>query len=685
MELSFATPIQYVPRVGPAMSKRLEKLEIRTVGDLIEYPPFRYNDFSLVSNISQVQPEEIVTISGKVKSITTIITKNGKRMQLCSIYDNTGTIQIIWFNQPYLLSIIKPEMFLHVSGKVSWFGRKLSIISPDYEIAINDSKDESLHTGRLVPIYSETEGISSKWLRGRIAYLLKLGLQNVPDFMPSQILYKYRLPSRSDAISSMHFPQTKNEAVNARRRLAFEEIFLLVLQSLMLKRNWETTQKAYSVKQKQTDYKKFMSGLPFKLTSDQTQAISEILSDIERPFPMNRLLEGDVGSGKTVVAAFAMYAAHQMGLQSIIMAPTQILAEQHYKTLTELLLPFKIPVELVTGNKTIRNGPLYDKSAVIVGTHALLSEKVTFENVGLIVIDEQQRFGVAQRTLLREKGSGINTPHLLTMTATPIPRTIALAIYGNLDLSIMREMPIGRKPVKTWVVPQEKRESAYDWMKKQMANGPSQIFVICPLIEDSESLSDVKAVTSEFDRLKRDIFPKLPIGLLHGRLKPKEKSQILEEFHSGTTRILVTTPVVEVGIDIPEASIILIEAADRFGLAQLHQLRGRVGRRNQDAYCLLFTDSSEERVINRLKHLERIHNGPSLAETDLQIRGPGELFGTKQHGLPHLKYANILDLPLMQEARTAVLDLINNSPNLTEFPLLREKVANSTISLTNQD
>jgi ATP-dependent DNA helicase RecG len=400
--------------------------------------------------------------------------------------------------------------------------------------------------------------------------------------------------------------------------------------------------------------------LPFDLTGAQKRSVEEILNDLTAQKPMNRLLEGEVGSGKTVVGAIAMYVAHLNGFQSAFMAPTEILAQQHFKTISELLSPFKVKVELVTGTT---KKPSNDFN-VLIGTHALVYKKVKFKKLGLVIVDEQQRFGVEQRSMIKEKGKNV---HLLTMTATPIPRTVALTIYGDLDLSILDQMPVGRKIVKTWLVPPEKRTGAYDWIKKQIMENKTQVFIVCPFIEESETMVTVKAATKEFERLKNEVFPDLKLGLLHGKLKVKEKTEILKVFRDKKIDILVSTPVVEVGIDIPNATVMLIEEADRFGLAQLHQLRGRVGRSDKQSYCLLFTSSKNEITIERLKAMETLYSGAELAELDLKLRGPGQIFGTSQHGRQVLKVASFSDFALIEKTKreaTKVFAKIDKYPQL---------------------
>lgn len=689
MELSLSTSVQYVPRVGPVMARRLKKLGIETVKDLLWHVPFRYNDYSLVSKIARVQPGETVTIQGTVESIRTVVTKNRKQIQQAVVGDDSGSIEAVWFNQPFLLRIIRTSDTIHLAGRVGWFGSKMVLESPEYELVksqISNPSYHSLHTGRLVPVYPETEGVSSKWIRGRIAYLLSQVADTIEEYLPRAVLEEFSLLPLSGATRTIHFPTHLDEAKRARERLSFDELFLLLLRAYDQKRLWQSTRRAHQILLHTTELQGFIDRLPFVLTSDQQRATSDILSDLSKGLPMNRLLLGDVGSGKTVVAACALYAVFQSGYRSVLMAPTQILAHQHYETIHRLLSPLGVQVELVTSDSRRKTrGAKRDRSPfLLVGTHALLSESVSFENVALVVIDEQQRFGVEQRTILRKKAEGDITPHLLTMTATPIPRTVARTLYGNLDLSILREMPKGRLRVKTWVVPQEKRHRAYAWIRQHIMETGGQAFIVCPLIEESESLRTVKSVKAEFERLKI-IFPQFSLGLLHGRMKAKEKSEALKRFRTQKDAILLATPVVEVGIDVPNATIIVIEAAERFGLAQLHQLRGRVGRGSIASFCLLFTEQEDELILARLKAMETIFNGPELAELDLRLRGPGELFGTKQHGVPLLKVASLSDSELLHCAEQAVRTVTHQNPDLSRFPLLRQKLEESTIEDTLQD
>lgn len=680
MQLTLSSSVQYVPRVGPMMAKRLEKLHIRSVEDLLMYVPFRYDDYSRITLIAAARPGEAVTLTGVVDSIRNAITKSGKKMQEAVVSDSSGKIEVIWFNQPFLLRIISKGDTLRLAGKVDWFGHKLVMSSPSYEIVAPQAQGPalslSIHSGRLVPIYPETEGVSSKWLRGRIAYLLQTVLPDVKDSLPITLQNSHHLMPLPRAISAVHFPDSLDETKTAKKRLAFDEVFLLMLFSRYQKLLWEESARAAKFASVSGDIATITSRLPFTLTDDQNSVIGDIARDLSLGVPMNRLLMGDVGSGKTIVAAIALFSAYRNGLQSLLMAPTQILADQHFRTVSDLLQPFGVRVGLVTGSSK----DIDSQCHCLIGTHALLSKNMTYTNVGLIVIDEQHRFGVNQRQLLGQKGEGSTTPHLLTMTATPIPRTVARTVFGNVDLSVITQMPKGRQKIKTWLVPKEKRENAYGWIKKTLRASGGQAYIVCPLIDESETLISVRAVKTEYEKLKT-IFQGFTLGLLHGRMKPKEKIAVLDRFRSGKDTILVATPVVEVGIDIPNAILILIEAAERFGLAQLHQLRGRVGRGDIASYCLLFSDTEDELTIKRLKSLEMIHNGPELADVDLALRGPGELFGARQHGIPPLRIASFSDTQLLEECQRAVGEYLEIDPHL-ENPLLRNKLKKDTITIT---
>jgi ATP-dependent DNA helicase RecG len=660
--MNLKTPVSELFMVGPIYGRRLKKLGIETVGNLLYHFPFRYIDYSLISPISFIKPEETVTIKGKVISLRNEYTSRGKKIQKGIVADSSGTIEVIWFNQPFLVKTLKPGIIVSLSGKVDFWGKKFVLISPEYEIIKSNSQ---IHTGRLVPVYHETYGISSKWLRSRIAPLVKTFVPKIEEFLPSEILKKYNLINLKSAIEQIHFPKNIKWADLARKRFAFEELFLIQLAAEKRKLKWQQKKLAKKFLVDQKKVLEFLRSLPFELTGAQKRELKTILGDLSKEKPMNRLLQGEVGSGKTVLAAVAIFIAYLNGVQAALMAPTEILANQHFQTLNQLLTHWGVKIALLTGtNKKIESD--FD---LAVGTHALIYKKAKFKNLGLVIVDEQHRFGVEQRGKLIEKAylPAGKTPHVLTMTATPIPRTVAL------NLSVLDEMPPGRQKVKTWVVPPQKRAAAYEWIRKQIKENQSQAFIICPLIEEStyETLQTVKAATSEFERLRKEVFPDLKLGLLHGRLKAKEKNEVLANFKNCKLDILVSTPVVEVGIDIPTATIMMIEGAQRFGLAQLHQLRGRVGRSTRPSFCLLFSEYQDENGLKRLKILEQTDIGMELAELDLQIRGPGEIYGTRQHGFLELKIADFSNLSLIEKTKEAAKEVL---PKLQNYPLLQEKL-----------
>jgi len=632
-------------------------LGINTIEDLFYHVPSRYLDYSLITTINKLRADETVTIHAKIASIANIFSKRGVRMQIGSVEDETGKLMVVWFNQPFLLKMLYPGRLVSLSGKVGFFNRKLCLSSPDYEI-LDEEGDQTFHTGRFVPVYPETSGLSSKWLRTKIRDAF--ATTEIEEYLPKDVLTGGALVSLKDAIQKVHFPKNLEEAEEGRKRLAFNEVLNLQLKSLIRKSNWKENRVINRLEINSSVVQQFISSLPFKLTESQSKAMDEILKDLGGEIPMNRLLEGDVGSGKTVVAAVGAFVAFLNGYQTLIMAPTQILASQHYETLNRLFSKFKLRLSLLTSAVKLHD---LGRTDVFVGTHSLIHSKVDFSKVAFVVIDEQHRFGVEQRRHLVKK---TGTPHVLTMTATPIPRTVALTTYGDLDLSVLTEMPEGRQKVTTWVVPEIKRDGAYEWMKKQIINNKSQIFIVCPLIEDSdtETLADVKSVTSEFLNLK-SVFINQKLGLLHGRLKSKEKDEILDKFRSGTIDILVATPVVEVGIDIPNATIMVIEAAERFGLAGLHQLRGRVGRGSKRSYCLIFSNYHSGAAYTRLRAMEKSYSGFELAELDLKLRGPGEIFGTAQSGFPELKIASWNNFELIKATKEVAEDIIKNPKKYT--------------------
>jgi len=672
--MNLETPIGQLPLVGPIYIKRLKKLEIKTVGDLLFHVPHRYLDFRLVSEIGRAQLGETVTIRGEVLSIKNIYSKGGRKMQIAEIKDASGQIEAVWFNQPFLIRTLSVGTRVALAGRIDWFGRKRALISPEYE-KLSPGRT-GVHTGRLTPIYPETAGVSSKWLRSRIDYAFSRTKQNIEEYLPSFTLRKLALPGLTDALEAVHFPKSLKEAQKGRERLSFDELLFIQLRSIYRKLAWQKNKAAHQLAVKRKQVVKLIKSLPFKLTSSQKRSLEEILSDLEKETPMNRLLEGDVGSGKTVVAAVAAFVSFLNGKQTVFMAPTQILAEQHFNTLKKLLSSKKVRIKLITGGLTKAD---LGRPDIYIGTHALIHRKVNFENIALVVIDEQHRFGVEQRShLIRKSGEKLYAPHVLTMTATPIPRTIALTVYGDLDLSTLEELPAGRRPIKTWLVPPQKRERAYRWIEEQIKKNRIQVFVICPLIEESEkeTMKQVRAASAEFQNIKR-IFPKRSIGLLHGKQKSEEKSKTLKAFKAGKIDILVATPVVEVGIDVPNAAIMIIETAERFGLAQLHQLRGRIGRGKKESYCLLFTEKESKRASIRLSALQKTLSGFELAEMDLKLRGPGEILGTRQHGFPELKIASWQDEQLIKKAKKTAGEAIENPKKFSRL-LKKLKAADVT-------
>lgn len=675
--LTLNTSITKLAGVGPKMAERLSKLGIEKMQDLLFHFPFRYDDFSKVTPISKVGPGTFC-VKGKILEIKNQRTPR-RRMFLTHaiVQDKTGSIKVIWFNQPYLPRMLKKGTQVVLAGKVEYGMAGLVMQSPTYEKV----RGETVHVGRIVPVYPETEGLSSKWLRRVILPLLKL-TDGLEDYLPDEILKRNSLLDLSAALRQIHFPDSMKTASEAKRRLAFDELFLLQLKMLKLRKRWQTY-KAPKIKLDIFLVKKLVAQLPFKLTNAQRKAAWEILQDLAKDIPMNRLLEGDVGSGKTVVAVIAMLVVAKSGSQSILMAPTEVLANQHFINISDLLAPFGLrvgllissKVEVFPNKKTATHSKIISdikegKIDVVIGTHALISEKMEFKKVGLAVIDEQHRFGVKQRTQLRKKAH--TTPHLLSMTATPIPRTLTLALYGDLDLSVIDELPPGRQKISTHLVKPEKRNAAYKFIADQITEG-RQIFVICPLIEESDKLG-VKSAEQEYKKLKKEIFPEFKIGLLHGKMKPKEKEKIMGDFKDGKLDILVSTAVVEVGVDVPNATVMMIEGAERFGLAQLHQFRGRVGRANYKSYCFLFTESPSGRTFKRLGALVNLYDGFKLAEKDLEIRGPGEIYGVRQHGLADLKMASLMDAKMIKLAREEAENIIQLG--LGKFPRLETKLEN---------
>jgi ATP-dependent DNA helicase RecG len=668
-------PVMRLQNVGPAHAKKLLKLGLATVGDLLYHFPRRYDDYSKLKTISQlVYGEEVTLLVTVCEAHTRESHRGGVTITTVLLADTTGKINATFFNQPFLQQQFKSGRRIVISGRVDQDLGHLSFKHPEWEPFSKDL----LHTARIVPVYPLTEGITNRWLRRLIKGIVEYWAPKAADALPEPIRARENLLDAPTALSEIHFPTSPEKMDAARRRLALDELLLIQLGVLRQRRQWRQVP-GRALRADDALQKSFLASLPFQLTNAQQRVLQEILGDIKRPQPMSRLLQGDVGSGKTVVAAAAMLTAAANDAQAALLAPTEILAEQHYKTLSAILAKQANPprVRLLTGG--LKNREKEQARAeiaageidVAVGTHALIQEDVEFKDLALAVIDEQHRFGVEQRGTIRAKGYH---PHILVMSATPIPRTLALTLYGDLDLSIIDEMPPGRQEIKTkWLEPRE-RERAYAFIANQVKDG-RQAFVICPLIEESESI-DAKAAVEEYERLRKDIFPNLRVGLIHGKLKPSEKDATMDAFRDHAIDILVATSVVEVGIDVPNATVMLIEGADRFGLAQLHQFRGRVGRGEHQSYCLLLADKSGATSDERLRVIESTQDGFRLAEEDLKLRGPGEFFGTRQSGLPDLKVARLSDVQILEEARQIAQEIFARDPELNqpEHQLLAQRV-----------
>jgi ATP-dependent DNA helicase RecG len=660
--LSLASPVGAVPKIGPKYKMLLKNLGIETVGDLIYHFPFRYDDYSNFKRISDLKEGDTVTLKGVLLNVNNIFTKYGKRLTLSKFKDDSGEIQIVWFNQHYLKKTLVCGAEYYLSGKAVLFSGKLCFIAPDLE---QMGEEKSLNTARFVPVYSETSGITSKWLRSRINDVIKQQTQK--EFLPKETLAKYKFWEFQKSLANIHFPSNLASAEKSRARFAFEELFLELLNVEKRKHEWSKTYQETKIKLFENKLNEILSSLPFKLTSDQIRALDEILSDLQKNHPMNRLLEGDVGTGKTIVALLASYLVYLNGLKTLYMAPTEILAIQHYETFKKYLPDLNIG--LLSGAISKNESPEKSDPDIIIGTHAILFSKEKYKDVGLVIIDEQQRFGVEQRGKIVELGSSGDIPHLLSMTATPIPRTLALTLYGDLSISILKTHPNKERKVTTKAVPEKKRLEVYEWVKQK--NEPT--FIVCPLIEDSEALGmeNIKAAEAEYFNLKKNVFKDVPVGLLHGKMKPKEKQETITKFRKGKIKVLVSTPVIEVGMDIPDATIMVIESAERYGLASLHQLRGRVGRGQKEGYCFAIMSNNSLWGYSRLKNLERIDNGIELAEVDLKIRGQGDVFGTMQHGFKRLKVADLSDLELLEKVK---LEAQEYYPKLNQYPDLEQKL-----------
>ena len=662
MKATLDTPAQYLKGVGPKVAKLLKKLGIETIEDLIYSFPRDYEDRSKIKPIAELRSAELEIIKGEICRINNQVTRNRFSVLKVMLADRSGSIQAVWFNQPYLTKLFRPGMKLIISGRIEY-----STFDNTLQISVRDFEIDTGANPIIVAHYPLTDRLYPKKMRSIIKTAVEEHLTNVQDILPKKIKKKYNLCDLRDAIHTLHFPDNLAKVDPARYRLAFDDFFFFQL-GLGLRKHKASTAKGVSFYIDQDILDSFLKTLPFELTGAQKMVLEDILSDMKSNHPMNRLLQGDVGSGKTIVAALASLVAIKSGYQVVIMAPTEILAQQHFTKLSTLFKASKIKIKLMT--RSTKKGKS-TKSDLFVGTHALIQEKVQFEKLGLAIVDEQHRFGVMQRENLVKKG--IN-PDVLIMTATPIPRSLALTLYGDLDRSVIDEMPPGRTPIETHYVPEKKRRSSYEFMRKKVKEG-RQIFVVCPLVEESEKV-DLKAAMDEAESLQKNVFPEFKVGLLHGRMKGDEKDKIMKQFREEKIHILVSTTVIEVGIDIPNATVMVIEHAERFGLSQLHQLRGRIGRGSEQSYCFMLANPKSADAKARIKAMVESTDGFHIAEVDLQIRGPGDVCGTRQSGMPEFRVADLIrDEKILRLAREAAFNLLEKDPNLEENQVLKHSMA----------
>jgi ATP-dependent DNA helicase RecG len=673
------TEVQYVKGVGTKLAQVLSKLNLYTLGDLLFHLPRRYEDRRQFRKIAHARPGDAVTVSGKLVTVDNVKVRN---LTLTKAYldDGSGVLELVWYNQPYLKDALNKlrnsQIVAYGVVKESPYG--LQMETPEWEdLPDGADPDSLLSVNRIVPIYPLTEGIRQKRMR-QILWNAVQYAHLAPEILPRSVRERLGLMPIQQAIAQIHFPDSEQAIDPARQRLVFEEFFLMQL-GVGMQRQRTRQERGIAMRIDADRLNEMLHRIvPFELTNAQKRVIREIWGDMAQPHPMNRLLQGDVGSGKTIVAAAAILAAIDNQYQAAMMAPTEILAEQHYINLHRLFQPLGISVELLVGRlsnkqrQQARERIATGRGMVAVGTHALIQEGVSFARLGLAIVDEQHRFGVLQRAALRDKGV---MPHVLVMTATPIPRTLTLTLYGELDVSIIDELPPGRKPVRThWKMPEE-RLKVYEGVRKLIQEG-RQAYVICPLIDESDKLQ-VRAAEAMAEHLQKDVFPDLRVGLLHGRMKPAEKEAIMDAFRAGELDILVSTTVIEVGVDVPNAAAIVIEDADRFGLAQLHQLRGRVGRSEHQSYCVLIANPKSDDGQRRMEIMTRTNNGFLIAEEDLRIRGPGEIYGTRQSGMPSFRVADLVkDMRLLEVARQEAFHLLEHDPDLSrpEHAALREAV-----------
>ncbi len=708
-EYLLRAPVTAVPGVGATQAARMEKLGIETIRDLLFTFPREHRDYSKLQKIAALPFDEVSTVLGLIWEVENKRTSGGRTRTIARISDETGAIRATWFNQPYLLKQLPRGAYIVVTGVKQRFGNQVEFSVRSHELP---EQGDLINTGRLVPVYGLTEGLHPKAMRRFTKWAVDRCAAFVPDHLPVSLRSRARLMPLPEAIAQMHYPDSERELAAARRRHAFDELFLIQMGMLTRRANWKDGPPSASLPvpealifadspastagedlpqpEDTTPLAPGLGGglwpltascfeetLPFRFTNAQRRAIREILADMSRTQAMSRMLQGDVGSGKTAVAAAALLACAANGHQGALLAPTEILAEQHFRGLNALLTPFGLRTVLLTGSQrakertAAREALANGEAAIAIGTHALIQDDIVFKRLGLAIVDEQHRFGVEQRDALRQKGYN---PHMLVMTATPIPRTLALTLYGDLDVSVLDEMPAGRQPIITRWRAGTQRQEANRLVADEVAAG-HQAYIICPLVEESEAL-EAKSAIKEYERLRSEVFPDLRLGLVHGQLKSAEKDRVMRAFRDGEIDVLVATAVVEVGVDVPNATVMVIEDADRFGLSQLHQFRGRVGRGKHQSYCYLLSQEASAQARERLSVMERTSDGFELAEADLQLRGPGDFFGTRQSGMPELKVARLADTQLLAEARTQAEWLWARDPYLRalEHAPLRERV-----------
>ena len=748
IKISMETNLADLPRANASYALRLKNMGLQKVHDLFFYFPSRYEDFSNIKNIKDLKFGEVATISGTIKNVHNVRTFRYRMLTQAVIEQDGFSLRLVWFGQPYLIKALKIGEKINASGKVSGDKNGILMYHPSFEIVSGQSG--LTQTGKIVPVYPETKGVSSKWLRKKIDSLFYL-VKEIPETLPSKTIKEYHLPKIDVALQNIHFPANLKLCKDAQKRFAFEKMLEIQLRILKDRRNLEK-EKSKALKIHLEEIKKFIQKLPFVLTHDQKRIVWEILQNISKPTPMNRLIEGDVGSGKTIVAAIAAFNVALEKKQVALMAPTEILARQHFESFIKLFSGENINLALLTSSEklmvdlrnknpeiyphtlkaiNIKDGGLkkshqstdkqdyvYKKGVgvykiikegkidIVIGTHALIQESLEFQDLALAIIDEQHRFGIKQRKSLRAKSGLRKIPHLLSLSATPIPRTLAIAFYGDLDISQLREMPLGRKKIGTKIVSPKDRSRAYEFLRGKLKEN-QQAFVVCPRIEISGQenqkgadnfseqpssrqvlaqqklnlKSEIKAVKEEFENLSKNIFPEFRCAMLHGKMKADEKNKIMQDFKSNKIQILISTSIVEVGVDVPNATLMIIESAERFGLAQLHQIRGRVGRSNTQSFCFVFTNSTDPEAFDRLEALVKSHSGFELAEYDLKLRGPGQFVGEKQSGLPDFAMSSLANLKMVNAAKKTAGEMLAQDPELKNYPHFREKMDGVSVSL----